>query len=471
VRSGNCALQTLANDLGITAEAYSPRVPHEPWPASFYLQRDGSKCIKCMRCVNVCHKIQSLDIWDLVGTGGRTTVGVAGGQPITQAACSLCGQCVTHCPVGALHERDDNALFLDALADKNKVVLVQVAPAVRTAWAESLGLERGQASVKRMVAAIRALGVDYVFDTDFSADLTIMEEGSELVERLGEPAAHTWPMFTSCCPGWVRFMKSQYPDMVGQLSTAKSPQQMFGAVAKTYFAQQLGKKPEEIFSVSIMPCLAKKSECDLPYMDDSGARDVDMVLTTRELDRLLRADHINIAALPEEDFDSPLGVASGAGIIFGATGGVMEAALRSAYYLVTGSNPAPDAFKDVRGMKGWKEASFCIGEVTLKVAVASGLGNTRRLVEAIRAGEVSYDFVEIMACPGGCSGGGGQPIWDGCECASVRADVLYGLDKVANLRFSHENPSVQALYKDYLGKPGGERAHELLHTEYPVDVW
>ncbi|MDR0888521.1 MAG: [FeFe] hydrogenase, group A [Coriobacteriales bacterium] len=474
VRSGNCALQSLANDLGIVNETYPRDIPNEPWPRDYYLQRDGSKCIKCMRCVQICHKVQSLDIWDVKGSGGHTTIGVSDGLKIDAAACSLCGQCVTHCPVGALHERDDTWRMARALADKNKTVMVQIAPAVRAAWGEHLGLAREQASVGRLVAALRKLGVDYVFDTDFSADLTIMEEGSELVERLGarakDPDKYTFPMFTSCCPGWIRFIKTQYPDMVPQLSSAKSPQQMFGAVAKTYWAEKLGKDPADIFSVSVMPCLSKKSECDLPYINASDAKDVDMVLTTREIDRLIRADNIDVAALDAEDFDAPLGVATGAGVIFGATGGVMEAALRSAYFLVTGKNPGADAFLDVRGQAGWKEATFDIADITLKVAVASGLGNTRRLIEAIRAGEVSYDFVEIMACPGGCAGGGGQPIWDGQECAAVRADVLYGRDKVANLRFSHENPSVKMIYDEYVGAPGGERAHELLHTGYPTDI-
>lgn len=470
IRGGNCSLQSLANDLGITSEPFETRIPKEAWPDDYYLVRDGSKCIKCMRCIQICDKVTSLGIWDVKGTGSRTTVGVSEGAAITDADCALCGQCITHCPVGALHERDDVDCMTAALADPDKITLVQIAPAVRAAWGESLGLGRDAATVKRLVAALREIGVDYVFDTDFSADLTIMEEGSELLGRLGDIEKHNWPMFTSCCPGWIRFMKTQYPDMVDQLSTAKSPQQMFGAVAKTYYAEQIGVDPEKIVSVSIMPCLAKKSECDLPYMNDSGHKDVDMVLTTREIDRLIRANNINVSDLPESEFDTPLGTGTGAAVIFGATGGVMEAALRSAYYLVTGENPDPDAFKEVRGMQGWKEASFDVAGTTLKVAIASGLGNARKLIEAIRSGEVDYHFVEIMACPGGCAGGGGQPIWDGKECAGVRADVLYGLDKHANLRFSHENPSVLACYENYLEKPNSHRAHELLHTTYPVDV-
>ena len=312
-----------------------------------------------------------------------------------------------------------------------------------------------------MVAAVRSLGVDYVFDTDFSADLTIMEEGSELIEHLKE--GKEGPMFTSCCPGWVRFLKLEYPELVGRLSTAKSPQQMFGAVAKSYYAKLLGVEPERIFCVSIMPCTAKKYECDVAAVNDAAAKDVDVVITTRELGRLLR--HVDVAALPEEEFDRPLGTATGAGVIFGATGGVMEAALRSAYYLLTGKNPDADAFSEVRGLDGWKEASFQIRDRKLKVAVASGLGNARRLVEALKRGEVSYDFVEIMACPGGCAGGGGQPVCDGQELAGERGERLYALDRVYDLRFSHENPAVGELYRSYLGAPLSHKAHELLHTD------
>ena len=375
--------------------------------------------------------------------------------------CALCGQCITHCPVGALTVRDDTQRVHQAVADPEKIVVVQVAPAVRAAWGDAVGVSAEAATEKRMVAAIRALGVDYVFDTDFSADLTIMEEGSELIEHIKE--GRQGPMFTSCCPGWVRFLKLEYPHLVKKLSTAKSPQQMFGAVAKSYYAQLLGVEADKIFCVSIMPCTAKKYECDVAAVNDAARKDVDVVLTTRELGRLLR--HVDVAALEEEEFDQPLGTATGAGVIFGATGGVMEAALRSAYYLLTGRNPEVDAFSEVRGLDGWKEASFQIRDKKLKVAVASGLGNARKLVEALERGEVSYDFVEIMACPGGCAGGGGQPICDGQELAGERGERLYELDRSYALRFSHENPAVEELYKSYLGAPLSHRAHELLHTE------
>ena len=467
VRSGNCSLQTIANDLNILDLPFEKKVPETRWDRSFPLFRDASKCIKCMRCIQICDKVQTLNIWDVAATGSRTTVDVSLNRKITQADCSLCGQCITHCPVGALRERDDTRQVFEALADPNKITVVQVAPAVRTAWGEFMGLSPEQATVKRMVAALRRIGFDYIFDTNFAADLTIMEEGSEFLQRLKNPGAFKAPMFTSCCPGWVRFLKSQYPDMVSQLSTAKSPQQMFGAVAKSYYAQLLGVDPQRIYSVSIMPCLAKKQEAALPTMESAGAGpDVDVVLTTRELSRMIRAEHIIPAELYEEEFDEPLGVASGAGVIFGATGGVMEAALRSAYCLVTGKNPSPDAFQDVRGMDGWKESTFHIADTPIRVAVVSGLGNARRLIQALRRGEVQYDFVEVMACPGGCSGGGGQPIHDGQELAESRSEKLYGLDAISDLRFSHENPSVQRLYKDCLVRPLSEKAHHLLHTDH-----
>lgn len=464
-RSGNCTLQTLCNDLGITEEHFEKQVPKNRWSRRSPLVRDAAKCVKCMRCVQICDHVQDLHIWDVANTGSHTTIDVSRNRFISESDCALCGQCITHCPVGALRERDDTDEVFSALADPERITVVQIAPAVRAAWGEAFGMVREDATAGRLVAALRTMGFDYIFDTDFSADLTIMEEGSEFLQRLREHG--TLPMFTSCCPGWVRFVKSQFPEFTDHLSTAKSPQQMFGAVAKSYYAELLGVEPERIYCVSVMPCLAKKHECALPSMNDAGAgQDVDAVLTTREITRMIRAEHIRPQTLAEEAFDQPLGTATGAGVIFGATGGVMEAALRSAYYLVTGNNPDPDAFRAVRGMDGWREATFDLAGTPLRVAIASGLGNARRLMEAIRSGHASYDFVEIMACPGGCAGGGGQPIHDGQELAAERAGVLYELDRANALRFSHENPAVLACYRDFLGQPLSEKAHHLLHTDH-----
>lgn len=459
IRSGNCTLQTVANELNISDMPYDIGPEKSRIDKSFPLIRESDKCIKCMRCVQICDKVQSLNVWDVVNTGARTTVDVSDGRKLGESQCALCGQCVTHCPVGALRERDDVGRALDAVENPDIITVVQVAPAVRTAWGEGFGLSREFATAKRLVAGLRKIGFDYIFDTTFSADLTIMEEGSEFIQRMPEIKESGLPMFTSCCPGWVRFIKSQYPQLAGRLSTAKSPQQMFGAITKSYYADLLGVDPSKIFCISIMPCMAKKDECTW-----DGGSDVDVVLTTREIERLFRSYYVRTQILQEEEFDSPLGTGTGAGVIFGTTGGVMEAALRSAHYLVTGKNPEVDAFKSVRGMDGWKESEFDIDGTKIKVAVASGLGNARRLIDAILAGSVRYDFVEIMACPGGCVNGGGQPIHDGVELKAERAAVLYNLDEKNTIRYSHENPEIVKCYEEYLEKPLSHRAHELLHT-------
>ncbi len=465
VRSGSCALQSLANDLNIRRVPYEKKVAKADWDQTLPLVRDASKCVSCMRCVEVCGKLQGLDIWEVNGSGAHTKITVRDGLGISEAGCAFCGQCITHCPTGALSARDDTDRVFDAIDDKDTVTVMQIAPAVRSAWADALGISDELATERRMVAAAKALGVDYVFDTNFAADLTIMEEASELIERITEGNAPT-PMFTSCCPGWVRYMLYKYPELSDNLSSAKSPQQMFGAVAKTYFAQKTGIDPNKICSISVMPCSSKKYECDVDEINAAG-KDVDIVITTREFSRMLKASHVNVEALSEADFDSPLGTGSGAGVIFGATGGVMEAALRTAHYLITGNDPDADAFRAVRreDSYGIREAEVTINGKTLRAAVVSGLANAGRLIEDIKNGSASYDFVEVMACPGGCAGGGGQPITDGVELSLCRGDKLYELDSKNPLRFSHENPDVKALYAEFLDKPLSHKAHELLHTE------
>lgn len=514
VRNSNCVLQDLAQELNILDVPYEKEPTFTPWDESFPLIRDSSKCVRCLRCVQVCHKVQGCDVWDIKNRATRLDVGVRDGLPIEQAGCTLCGQCITHCPTGALRARDDIDAVLEALADPDVVCAVQVAPAVRTSWSETLDLAPELATEGRLAATFRALGFDCVFDTNFGADMTIMEEGSELLERLGGKG--TMPMFTSCCPGWVRYLKINHPDKLAHLSSAKSPQQMFGALLKEYVGPKLGMMPprqgvhelagvregaglgigvstnpvgtganddasvaaagetsaaasgpmgKRIFNVSCMPCVAKKYEAAVEEMVRETEPDVDAVLTVRELGRLIRLMHVNVAALDEMPFDDPMNEGSGAAVIFGATGGVMEAALRSAYFLVNETNPDPDAFVEVRGLDGWKEKSFDLGGREVRVAVASGLANAEKLLAAIDAGEIEYDFVEVMACPGGCAGGGGQPIHEARELAGDRGQTLYALDRKRATRFSHENPNVTTCYEEFLGEPLSHKAHELLHTD------
>ena len=469
-RSGNCSLQKTANDLNILQIPYKQTLEHQKWNQSFPLIRDSAKCIKCMRCVQICEKVQGLGVWDVEGTGSRTTVNVSRLRSIEEADCALCGQCITHCPVGALRERDDTETVWDAIADPDKIVAVQVAPAVRAAWGEQLGLTRGEATIGKILDSLKKMGVDYAFDTTFSADLTIMEEGTEFIKRFTSGELKDLPMFTSCCPGWIRFIKTQYPGLVKYLSTAKSPQQMFGSVMKTYFAEQLKVAPERIYTVSVMPCVAKKAEREMElFYEEYAGHDVDAVITTRELVKMIRSAHINPKTLKDIPGDRPMQEGTGAGVIFGATGGVMEAALRSVYFLLKGKNPPADAFSKVRSQgfnqnNGVMEADFQIDDITVRTAVVSGLGNTRALLDRILRGEVQYDFVEVMACPGGCVGGGGQPIHDGEERAFERGKNLYDLDQQAELRFSHENPDVRTMYERFFGNPNSHKAHMLLHT-------
>ena len=467
IRSGNCELQKLSHDLNIHYQPYPIQLERSPIRLDTPVVREASKCIKCMRCVQVCDKIQEMHVWDQIGTGSRATVSVSHSRYLKDTDCTFCGQCVTHCPTGALTVRDDTGRVLEALADPEITTVVQVAPAVRVAWAESWGLGAKYATAGRIVSALKHMGFDYVFDTNFTADLTIMEEGSEFFRRLQRGDMAQYPMFTSCCPGWVRFLKGQYPQLTGQLSTAKSPQQMFGSLTKSWLAQKLGVEPEKIFCVSIMPCVAKKAESELPTMATEHGPDVDLVLTTREFVRMLRADKIIPSLLPEEGLDDPMGVSTGAGVIFGTTGGVMEAALRSASFLLTGQNPDPEAFSQLREGPDLREATYDLAGTSVRCAVVSGLGNTRKLLDRILAGKIHYDFVEVMACPGGCVGGGGQPIdKEDRELGGIRGDRLHQLDGQAPLRFSHENPQVQALYREFLGKPLSEISEYLLHSDH-----
>ena len=475
-RNETCRLREIAAELDIrNLEDYQQDYQMKNWDPDVPIIRDESKCIRCYRCVAECEKVQTCNVWDMVGSGSHTSVGVAGYEHIGDSGCVFCGQCVTHCPTGALTVRRDIDRIIGykgVLNDPSKITVIQVAPAVRSAWGEEFGLDGSFATEKRLAAALRKLGFDYVFDTNFSADLTIMEEGTEFLHRMQHREEYSWPMFTSCCPGWVRFLKKQYPDMQGQLSTAKSPQQMFGAITKSYFAERIGAAPEDIVCISVMPCSAKKAEVEIPNINDAkeGVKDVDISLTTRELCDILKVSQIDIRALEEEDFDSPLGTGTGAAVIFGSTGGVMEAALRTCYYVMTGNNPdADETFKAVRAAgsdKPWVEAEYDVAGTKVRAAVVNSLGHTRQLLEALRRGEADYDFVEVMACPGGCVGGGGQPIHFNEERAVDRSRIIYDYDAANQLRFSHENPDVQALYTEFLKEPCGELSHHLLHTEH-----
>ena len=471
VKSGECVLQELAHRLGVENVRFqNTREQRELDLSSPSLVRDPNKCILCGNCVRACEELQGIGALGFAFRGTEAMVMPAFDRKISTTDCVNCGQCRVFCPTGAISIRTNMDEVWEALADPEVRVVAQVAPAVRAAWGEALGLSREEATIGKIMDALKKIGVDYVFDTSFSADLTIMEEGNEFLQRFTKGELKLRPMFTSCCPGWIRFIKSQYPHLVPQLSTAKSPQQMFGAVMKTYFAQSIGVAPEDIYTVSVMPCVAKKGERNMElFYGEYAGHDIDTVLTTRELTRMIRAAHIDPKSLKDRECDPLMKEWSGAGVIFGATGGVMEAALRSAHYLVTGRNPDPDAFKIVRSPSfetGVVEAEVQIGDATIRAAVVSGLGNVRKLLEAIEHGKVHYDFVEVMACPGGCVGGGGQPIHDGEELAHTRGANLYFLDKNAKIRFSHENQDVMKLYSDFLEKPLSHKSHMLLHTDH-----
>ena len=471
VRSGHCELQALCNEMGIAEEnTYEGDKPvYEIDNSAVHMYRDNNKCILCRRCVAACAKWQGVGVIGANERGFKTNIGSAFEMGLGETSCVSCGQCIAVCPVGALSEKDFTDQVFAAIADESKYVIVQTAPAVRAGLGEEFGYPIGTNVEGKMVAALRRLGFDNVFDTDWGADLTIMEEATEFVERFTKGGK--LPLITSCSPGWVKYCEHYFPEMTDNLSSCKSPHQMLGAVAKTYYAEKIGKKPEDIVVVSIMPCTAKKYECQRDDQAAAGVPDVDYVLTTRELARMIRRAGLKFTALPDEDFDNPLGLSAGAGDIFGATGGVMEAALRTAYCWLSGNNEEVVEFHEVRGTDGIKRSTVTIGDTEIKVAVASGLANAGELLRRVQSGEEKVDFIEIMACPGGCVNGGGQPqqpasVRNFEDLRSLRAKALYDEDAAKTLRLSHLNQDVQKLYEEYLEKPGSHKAHEILHTTY-----
>jgi NADH-quinone oxidoreductase subunit G len=464
-RSQNCELKSLASELGVNQIRFDVQKPHYDLDqSSVAIIRNPDKCVLCGRCVRVCGDIQTVEAIDVAFRGSELMVTTGMEKGLGNTPCVNCGQCIHVCPVAAITERSHIDQVWEAINNADKHVVVQEAPAVRVALGEELGMAPGTLVSGKMHAALKKLGFDTVFDTNFSADLTIMEEGSELIKRVQQHGV--LPMITSCCPGWIKFMEHFYSDLIPNVSSCKSPQQMFGALAKTYFAEKATLNPSKIVSVSIMPCTAKKFEAQRPEMYSSGFKDVDYVLTTREIARMIRQSGIDFANLKDEAADDLMGTYSGAATIFGTTGGVMEAALRTAYKLISGRELENIDIAPVRGMSGVKEAKVNIDGLVLKVAVVHGLGNARKVLNQIRKGKSPYHFIEIMACPGGCVGGGGQPIGYDMALRSLRGETLYKEDKSLNIRKSHQNPAVEMLYKDFLKEPLSEKSHHLLHTEY-----
>ncbi|MBC7766263.1 MAG: iron hydrogenase small subunit [Hyphomonadaceae bacterium] len=470
VRNRNCELQKLADDLMITDirfEGANPTVPVDDLSPS--LVRDNNKCILCRRCVSACKNVQTVSVIDVKERGFATNIGSAFDKSINETSCVFCGQCIVACPTGALREKDHTDGVWEALNDPSKYVVAQTAPAVRVALGEEFGYPVGTRVTGQMAASLRRMGFDKVFDTNTAADLTIMEEGTELLGRIQNGGV--LPMITSCSPGWVKFCEHNYPDFIPNLSSCKSPHMMFGAIIKSYFAQKEGIDPKNIVVVSVMPCSSKKFEISREEMAVDDLRDVDFSLTTRELARMIKQSGLDFASLPEEQFDNPFGEASGAAVIFGATGGVMEAALRTVSEVIAGKSFENVDYEAVRGIEGVKEANVQIGDLTVRAAIAHGTGNARKLLDRIRAGEATYHFIEVMACPGGCVNGGGQPIhnakdWMDMDIRVERAKAIYAEDKSLPVRKSHENESIKKLYEDFLGKPNSHKAHELLHTHY-----
>jgi NADH-quinone oxidoreductase subunit G len=464
-RNGNCQLQDLAEEYDVREISYKgKRRINLPDLSSASLERDPDKCILCGKCVKVCEEVQAVRAIDFTKRGFETIITPAFNESLQETICINCGQCIMVCPTGALREKSHIKHVNDALKDKEKFVAVQTAPAIRVSIGEAMGLEPGAISTGKMVTALKSLGFDKVFDTDLSADLTIMEEGSELVDRIKNGGV--LPMMTSCSPGWIKFVEHFFPSLIPNLSTAKSPQQMMGAVIKSYFAEKENLKPENIYSVSIMPCTAKKFESQRTEMGRDQVQDVDAVLTTRELAKMLKTAGVDFATLEESEFDNPLGASTGAADIFASSGGVMEAALRSAYFLITGKELENLNFESVRGITGLKEATIPIDGVELKIAVVNSLSEARKLMEKVEKGETDYHFIEVMTCPGGCIGGGGQPLNTDVEKLIARMKSIYAIDANKPLRASHHNPDVKKLYEEYFGAPLSEKSHKLLHTHY-----
>lgn len=471
VRSQNCELQKLCRDMGVDFEdAYDgEKTASEIDTSAAHMIRDNSKCILCRRCVAVCEKVQGVGVIGANERGFKTNIASAFDEGLGETSCVSCGQCIAVCPVGALYEKDSTDAVFEALADESKTVIVQTAPAVRAALGEAFGLPIGTDTEGKMAAALRKLGFDKVFDTDFAADLTIMEEAHEFLDRVKNGGK--LPLITSCSPGWVKYCEHYFPDIIENLSSCKSPMQMFGATAKTYYAEKEGLKPEDIVVVAVMPCTAKKFEIGRDDESAAGVPDVDISITTRELARMIDRAGIKFLELEDDKFDEPLGLSTGAGVIFGATGGVMEAALRTAVEELTGKELENLDFTDVRGTQGVKEASYDVAGMTVKVAVVSGLANAKELLKKVESGKADYQFIEIMGCPGGCVNGGGQPQQPGwvrntVDIKGLRAKVLYDIDKGMKIRKSHENPAIKQVYAEYFGEPGSEKAHHVLHTTY-----